>query len=290
MIFPQEIREQFLDRLFNTSISAVIVFGCAALLYLFFARKTETNKQKTQLRSRIIYIAIIVFLLVMVRTWVEGFAHLFTMLSLVAAGLVITNKENILNLSAYLIINWRGLFSEGDHVQIQGMTGYVDSIHLMYFKLYETIGLEQSQATGKTIKIPNALVITQPIKTFSSENSLLLCIQKFLLPKDKSPQQFQQEALNVIQALLNEHYKKTTSYSEASLKRKNRSLSKLVTLAPTADFNLTANPKESPELVVQFYCYPCDVKYFEQALYLALSDLPNQEKQNNQKGKDAAGA
>lgn len=271
MIFPQEIREQLISRLLNTSISAAVIFCCAFLLCLFFTKVSKTNKERIQLRSRIVYISVIIFLLVMVRTWVEGFTHLFTMLSLVAAGLVITNKENILNLSAYLIINWRGLFSEGDHVQIQGMTGYVDSIHLMYFKLYETTDLELGQATGKTIKIPNSLVITQPIKTFSAENCLLLCSQKFFLPKDQEPQTFRQHVLTTIDTLLSNHYKNTTAYAKGNLKRKNRNLARLINLKPTAEFNLTSESKERPELVVQFYCYPSDVKHLEQALYIALT-------------------
>lgn len=270
MIFPQEIREQFFDRLLNTSLSATVIFSCAFLLYLFFARKSETKKGKIQLRSRIIYIAIIVFLLVMIRTWVEGFSHLFTMLSLVAAGLVITNKENILNLSAYLIINWRGLFSEGDHIQIQGMTGYVDSIHLMYFKLYETTDLELGQATGKTIKIPNSLVITQPVKTFSAENCLLLCSQKLFLPTDKNPQAFQQQAQETIQSLLGERYKNTTAYTKGSLRRKNRALAQLIDLVPTTQLSFSSDNKEQPEITIQFYCYPSDVKQLKQALYFAL--------------------
>jgi len=276
MMFPQEIREQFFDRLLNTSISAAVIFCCAFVLYFFFARKCETNKSKIKLRSRIAYISALIFLLVMVRTWVEGFTHIFTMLSLVAAGLVITNKENILNLSAYLIINWRGLFSEGDHIQIQGMTGYVDSIHLMYFKLYETTDLELGQATGKTIKIPNSLVITQPVKTFSTENCLLLCSQKFLLPNNTELQAFQQQALETIQSLLSERYKNTTAYTKGSLRRKNRALAQLIHLTPTAEFNPAPDNNEQPELIIQFYCYPSDIKRFEQALYLALRPSPDE--------------
>lgn len=270
MVFPQEIREQFLDRLFNTSVSFAVIFGVAFLLYFFLARKCETNKAKIKLRSRIAYISALIFLLVMVRTWVEGFTHIFTMLSLVAAGLVVTNKENILNLSGYLIINWRGLFSEGDYIQIQGMTGYIDSIHLMYFKLYETTDLELSQATGKTIKVPNALIITQPIKTFSSENCLLLRSQKFFLPKGREANEFRQHVLDKTQALLEEHYGKMTAYTNGSLRKKNRSLSQLISLKPTAEFNLMPEKQEQPELTVQFYCYPNDVKLLEQSLYLSL--------------------
>lgn len=270
MVITQAIREQFLGRLLSTSISAAVIFCCALLIYLFFARKAETNKEKIQLRSRVVYLAIIVFLLVMVRTWVEGFYHLFTMLSLVAAGLVITNKENILNLSAYLIINWRGLFSEGDHVQIQGMTGYVDSIHLMYFKLYETTDLELAQATGKTIKIPNSLVITQPIKTFSTENCLQLCSQTLFLPTGKAPKEFQEEALTTIKSLLSARYDNTTAYTKASLKRKNRALAQLIDLTPTVQFNLSSDNKEPPALMIQFYCYPGDIKQLKQELYLTL--------------------
>ncbi|AHB99143.1 mechanosensitive ion channel [Francisella orientalis] len=40
------------------------------------------------------------------------------MLRLVAAGLIIVNKETVMNLVGWIIINWRSLFSEGDYIQI----------------------------------------------------------------------------------------------------------------------------------------------------------------------------
>lgn len=82
------------------------------------------------------------------------------MLGLVAAGLVVTNKESIMNFAGFLIINWRGIFTEDDFIQIQNHIGCVESIQPFYFKLYETTSTNQKQATGRAIKIPNSLVIT----------------------------------------------------------------------------------------------------------------------------------
>ncbi|WP_235826851.1 mechanosensitive ion channel [Facilibium subflavum] len=111
---------QFFNQLFfqgvNTFVSAIAIALLAGIVFLLLKRKVTSKKQMRKIRSRVIYVAIVIFLLALIRIWIDGFSHLFTMLSLVAAGLVITNKENIMNFTGWTIINWRGLFSEGDAI------------------------------------------------------------------------------------------------------------------------------------------------------------------------------
>ena len=63
---------------------------------------------------------------------------------------------------------------------IQGQTGYVDSIRLLYIKLYETSGLDSGQSTRKIIKIPNSLIITQPIVLVPIETSPFIVASYYL--------------------------------------------------------------------------------------------------------------
>lgn len=151
----------------------VVILICAVVLYLFLKRKLTSAKQKKQCRSRLTYIAVIIFCLVLVRIWIEGFTHIFTMLSLVAAGLVVTNKESIMNIVGWLIINWRGLFSEGDLIQFQNQIGYVSTIKLFFFKLNEVDDMYHPRLTGRRIKIPNGLLISNPVIMYSPEFNLV---------------------------------------------------------------------------------------------------------------------
>ncbi|MCD8499627.1 MAG: mechanosensitive ion channel family protein, partial [Gammaproteobacteria bacterium] len=139
----------------------------------------DTAKHQTIMRKRLVYIMLVLDVLIVTKIWVDGFSHIITVLSLMAAGLVVANKESVMNLIGGLIISWRDLFVEGDFIQIHDFSGYVASIGVMYFKLYETTSIEQKKATGRTIKIPNSFVITFCVVNFSPDSNL--CLQKIYL-------------------------------------------------------------------------------------------------------------
>jgi small-conductance mechanosensitive channel len=74
-----------------------------------------------------------VYLLLLARIWVQGFGQLIAVLGLVSAALVVINKDNIINLVGFLIIMWRGLFSENDLIQVQSFRGVVQNVGVLYF-------------------------------------------------------------------------------------------------------------------------------------------------------------
>lgn len=97
-------------RSINSGFSFFVIGVIVTIIYFLSRGKFDSVRQKSKFKYRLIYIAVFVYLLVLVRIWIEGFTHLFTMLSLVAAGLVVANKESIMNITGWFIINWRGLF------------------------------------------------------------------------------------------------------------------------------------------------------------------------------------
>ncbi|WP_236940979.1 mechanosensitive ion channel domain-containing protein [Francisella orientalis] len=102
----------------STLVISVIIVIIAILSFHILKKRKTTIKQINKLKSRIIYISIIIFFLIIIKIWLGGITNLFTMLRLVAAGLIIVNKETVMNLVGWIIINWRSLFSEGDYIQI----------------------------------------------------------------------------------------------------------------------------------------------------------------------------
>ena len=248
-----------------------VLFISAALIYFCFRRRMETEKKRLTFRSRVIYLSSLLFVLLLIHIWVEDISHFFTMLSLVAAGLLIVNKENIMNLTGYLIINWRGVFTEGDYVQIQGQTGYVDSIRLLYIKLYETSGLDSGQSTGKIIKIPNSLIITQPIVLVPIEHHhLLLHHTTYVSTLDANNMAIADTARQLIAELLDQTYKNDPIYSRKNLLRKNRVLANLIQLKPKVEFKMLPDKEKVVLIQISFYCYLKDISMIEQALLGAL--------------------
>lgn len=97
-----------------TTITNIIVI--AILSFYLLKKRAKSNRQIKKLKSRTIHISVIIFFLALIKIWIGGIGHLLTMLSLVAAGLVILNKETVMNFVGWIIINWRSLFSEGDYI------------------------------------------------------------------------------------------------------------------------------------------------------------------------------
>jgi len=259
------------SRFVDSLIGFVLIALFSAVIYLGFRRRMETEKKRLTFRSRVIYLSSLLFLLVLVHIWVEDISHFFTMLSLVAAGLLIVNKENIMNLTGYLIINWRGVFTEGDYIQVQGQTGYVESIRLLYIKLYETSGLDSGQSTGKIIKIPNSLIITQPVVLVPIEHHhLLLHRTTYVSTLGADNMAIADTARQLITELLDQTYKNDPTYSRKNLLRKSRVLANLIHLKPKVEFKMLPDKEKIVLIQVSFYSYLKDITAIEQALLSAL--------------------
>lgn len=100
--------------------------------------------------------------------WFEGIGAALTVLSLIAAALTIIHKELILNLTTWSVILWRSLFGLGDRVQVGTFAGDVVDLGLLYFTLAEVDIVRSGQHTGRMIKVPNSLVLTQAVLNFTA--------------------------------------------------------------------------------------------------------------------------
>ncbi|WP_147822191.1 mechanosensitive ion channel family protein [Salidesulfovibrio onnuriiensis] len=103
-----------------------------------------------------------------VRIWFDGFANFVTYLGLVAAALTIVCKELILNFVAMWVIAWRDLFSHGDRIQVGDYVGDVARKGPLFFTLVEVGNwVDADQSTGRTVRVPNSLVLTTPVANYS---------------------------------------------------------------------------------------------------------------------------
>ncbi len=259
---------QYLPSINSTIISFVITTLCFLCGYYFFFKNVHSKKQRNVIRKRFMYVMVVVYIIILAKIWVEGFTHIFTIMSLVAAGLVVTNKESIMNLVAGMIINWRALFVEGDFIQIQTFSGYVASIGFMYFTIYETMSVEQMQATGRTIKIPNNLVITAPLINFSPVSNL--CMYKLLLSESTGAPLEKQLKLaeETIAHILDETYLENPCYRLTYLKSHNRALASLMDLQPAIYLVPPTDKQNDLKIAVQFYCFSRDYYHIAQQFWL----------------------
>lgn len=261
---------QMLPRLNNTMISFVFVAVCFLVLYYFFRNKADTKKHQHIVRKRFIYMMLVIDLLIMTKIWIDGFSHIITVLSLMAAGLVVANKESVMNLIGGLIIHWRELFVEGDLIQIQNFSGRVFSIGMMYFRIYETVSIDQKQATGRTIKIPNSLVITAPVVNFSPDSNLYL--YRILIKANEDIESHLNAVEKIITTILNENYADNPCYQNTYLKSHNRDLSSLVDLKPLIYLVPPVEHDDVLQIAAQFYCFPRDYHSILRVFWLRITN------------------
>ena len=119
------LSHEILVNLLSTVVAALVIAVVYLLALMLLTSKTEDFKEKKRRRVRLLYVMAIFFIFMLAQIWVEGFTQLLAILGLVSAALVITNKELIMNFSGWLIIFWRGLFTEDDLIEIQQYKGYV---------------------------------------------------------------------------------------------------------------------------------------------------------------------
>lgn len=163
----------FYGNLWNSAISFAVILLIYGTVNFLVLRKIDELPKKKNFRIRSFYVVAVVFLFIMAHVWVNGFTHLLAVLGLVSAGLVVTNKEIIMNFVGWLVITWRGLFAEDDLIQIQQYKGYVKRIGILYITLYE-VSDTSGNMTGRVIRVPNGLTANNALINFLQSPHLLV--------------------------------------------------------------------------------------------------------------------
>lgn len=169
--------DQILELILNKTDSRILYSSeiLVVLLIIYFiasrivTRLSEKPAVRYNWKKGITYFLVILGLILIGRMWVRGLESVFTLLGIVAAALTITLKDFVQNLLASVIIIWRNLFTFGDRIEIGDCKGDVIDLGLFYFTLIE-IGewVDTDQSTGRIIKIPNGLVLTNPVINYTS--------------------------------------------------------------------------------------------------------------------------
>lgn len=243
-------------------VSSIVLLIVFFLVYIstryLLLRNVESRKQKNKIKARLYYILLTVFLMFMAKIWVVGFTHVFYGLSLVSAGLVVTNKETIMNFVGSLVITWRGLFSEGDYIEIGGHSGFVYELGMLYFKILQSSKFSMNRSSGKMIKIPNGLIINNPVINFSLGSNFVEYTQTWLLTPDSDLDLAKTLITQLTKDILASFYQKNERYVMQSLKTKNTLMSKAIILDVDTTLNMKFDKPSGIQLTVSYYCFPKD--------------------------------
>ncbi|MDO8532129.1 MAG: mechanosensitive ion channel [Dehalococcoidia bacterium] len=102
-------------------------------------------------------------------------------LSVIAVGLALALQKYVASYFSYFVINLSKLFSPGDRIRIGNVKGDVKKIGVFHFTLDE-VGEDEKlggELTGRTLHIPNLIVLDQPVlnysKTYSVKDKPIKC-------------------------------------------------------------------------------------------------------------------
>lgn len=240
------IYQQHIVDLFQSLIVFVILFLIGFCWYALIKKKYKNSRAKRSFKYRIVYILALIYLIILGRIWVNGFLHVLAVLSLFAAGLVIVNKESVMNLVGALIINWRNLFAEGDYIQINTYEGYVVNLGFFYFGLQES-GVDKGDvASGKFIRIPNGMVITTPVINYSVNSGVIRSRIKVILDN--------QADVEAVKHLMKVAFHEVITQFFSHYKNDNL-LNKTTIQAPDIQFGLQTEKPFGIIAKSYFYCY-----------------------------------
>ncbi len=151
-------------KLISTLIVILLIWLLRTIVIRVLFQRMHDDRTRSLAKQIVGYVAFALGLVLIGRLWLEGFQSLLLVLSLVFAALLISLQEVVLNLASWSIIAWRQLFRTGDHIKIGDHYGRVIDMNMIYITLVELDEKLLVEPSGhRVVKIPNSLVLTQPI-------------------------------------------------------------------------------------------------------------------------------
>lgn len=184
---PQQRRLQrltFQERLEQFSTVLRIATSIGILLLIVIAERLIRHHLLTRIQNRsrryavmkaftaFVYLAVIVWLLG--RLFAEH-PGIITSFAIVGAGLAVALQDVVKDVIGWIVIVQGKRFSLGQRIAIGGITGDVIDIGLLRTTLLEvnTTGSADYERSGKTLYVPNLLVLTQGVLNYNTTSDFI---------------------------------------------------------------------------------------------------------------------
>ena len=264
------LNEDQLNRLYLTV--AIII---SLRIISWFTSKTAAKRitdihRLYNWRKAIKVIAYIVGILIIGRIWVEEFRHLLTILGIISVGIAIAYKEIFMNITGGLFILWRGLFREGDRIQIGKHHGDVIGFGLFYFTLME-VGewVTSEQSSGRIIKVPNGMVIHTPIINYNR------CFPYIWneIPVNLSPESNYKEAEKLLLEIAHKVNLPSADAAKKCFRRKSDEVIIFRHLDPAVYLSVRTERPSAVILTLRYLCEPKQRRNTEKIIWAEILDV-----------------
>ncbi|WP_269899958.1 mechanosensitive ion channel family protein [Paenalcaligenes faecalis] len=152
--------------------------------------KRGQGRQQLVLIKNVIILSAVSFI---VMIWATKIAGVAISLSAFAMALVLSTKELIMCITGYTMFAMSRPFNVGDHVALSGVQGLVVDVDLLNLTLSETNG--SHQITGKTIILPNSVLLTAVITNHLGLGAFVVGTVRMAVPYAVNRQAFSDIAI-----------------------------------------------------------------------------------------------
>ncbi|MDF2940138.1 MAG: hypothetical protein K0R66_780 [Gammaproteobacteria bacterium] len=255
----------FSKELLVSGIIVLVLWLCYLLARIWINHHFDNLKQRYTWRTRAFYMVLLVSFYFMGRVWIDDPQHIITFLSIIAAALTLTQKETIMNLVGWALIYGRDLFATGNRVQIMNYYGDVTAMGLFYFNLLEcNPNLSGDQTTGRIIRVPNGLVITNPVVNFSDAFPFIWHEFKALLTMDSDHEKASYILKQIIDQRVHPYYEEARKHLDHYTKDNFVAEQQLSTQTfLMAKFAAPAGI----EITIRYLCYPSQANKLESEIW-----------------------
>lgn len=161
-------------KLISSIILVLLIWLLRSILLRILFQRIKTARTQHVARQIVGYTAFMLGVVLIGRLWLEGFQSLLMVLTLVVAALVVSLKELILNIASWSVIAWRQLFTVGDRIKIGAHFGEVVETGIIYITIIEMEEKLYAEPQGhRVVRIPNSLVLTQPVVNYTRGSHIL---------------------------------------------------------------------------------------------------------------------
>jgi small-conductance mechanosensitive channel len=168
--FPEEALRQ----IFTTLLAITIIYTIFMILDRLFRKQITDDRTKYTATKVLSVLEILLMLIAVAWIWVKDPQSLIVFFGIIGAGIAIALQDVFKNFAGSVIIMLTGVYSIGDRIQIENITGDVIDIGIMQTTLLELRNwVEGDQATGRLTIIPNGKVISNAVNNFTKDHSFL---------------------------------------------------------------------------------------------------------------------
>lgn len=162
----------------------IALYGTAGILVLSFliyfpyrAYLSHANQDRAEIFRRRNAMKTIIFVcaaLGIILLWARLLQHTGTFLGILGAGLAVALREPLLSIAGRIAILAGHMFSVGDRIQIDKLSGDVIDVGFFYTRMME-IGnwIHADQVTGRILQMPNSMIFGTPIFNYTQNFSFI---------------------------------------------------------------------------------------------------------------------